>query len=302
MPLISVSLLVISSIILDSSITWKDLKIFREYLTNTANSALEKLEANKDVEDYTLLLETVFCRVLILNRRRPGELQRLPLYVYEEGGASEDQTYEEFSDLVTTSEKILMKTLKRVVIRGKRGRGVPVLFPSDVQAHIKNLLKNRNLFHSEPNIYLFGNPKTPEPICGYKTLRKHAQCSGVKQPSAITSTRLRKHLATLTQIFNISDSEIEQLAAFMGHTVGVHRGSYRLPDDVYQTAKLSKLLLLMEKGDSVKFKGQSFENIELDMGENLLDNDNGDESDDELWLEETISSPPLKTVNQPQTL
>nr|CAI5861226.1 unnamed protein product [Callosobruchus analis] len=98
-----------------------DLKIFREYLTNTANSAFEKLEANKDVEDYTLLLETVFCRVLILNRRRPGELQRLPLYVYEEGSASEDQTYEEFSDLVTTSEKILMKTLKRVVIRGKKG-------------------------------------------------------------------------------------------------------------------------------------------------------------------------------------
>nr|CAI5862378.1 unnamed protein product [Callosobruchus analis] len=58
-----------------------------------------------------------------------------------------------------------MKTLKRVVIRGKGGRGVPVLFPSDVQAHIKNLLKHRNLFHSEPNIYLFGNPKTPEPIC-----------------------------------------------------------------------------------------------------------------------------------------
>nr|CAI5861227.1 unnamed protein product [Callosobruchus analis] len=142
-----------------------DLKIFREYLTNTANSAFEKLEANKDVEDYTLLLETVFCRVLILNRRRPGELQRLPLYVYEEGSASEDQTYEEFSDLVTTSEKILMKTLKRVVIRGKRGRGVPVLFPSDVQAHIKNLLKHGNLFHSEPNIYLFGNPKTSEPIC-----------------------------------------------------------------------------------------------------------------------------------------
>lgn len=149
-----------------------------------------------------------------------------------------------------------MKNLKRVVIRGKRGRGVPVLFSLDVQEHIKILLKYRSNIFKKPNPFLFGHPDTGGPICGYKVISKYAVSSRAKNPKAITATRLRKHLATLTQIFNMTESEIEQLATFMGHTVGVHKGSYRLPDDIYQTAKVSKLLMLMEKGATSQFKGK----------------------------------------------
>lgn len=35
----------------------------------------------------------------------------------------------------------------------------------------------------------------------------------------------------------------------MGYTVNVHLNHYKLPDDIYQTAKISKLLLLSEKGN-----------------------------------------------------
>nr|CAI5829933.1 unnamed protein product [Callosobruchus analis] len=72
------------------------------------------------------LLETIFCRAILLNRRRPGELQRLPLYLYERN-ADEVGTekYEEFLQAVTPSEKILMQSLRRVVIRGKRGAEYP---------------------------------------------------------------------------------------------------------------------------------------------------------------------------------
>lgn len=73
------------------------------------------------------------------------------------------------------------------------------------------------------------------------------------------STRLRKHLATLSQLFNLSENEIEQLVKFMGHTPGVYRSSYRPGDDIYQTAKISKLLLVMEKGGANKFKGKSLD-------------------------------------------
>lgn len=211
-----------------------DLKLLKEYLITTGNTAAKNLQkTNNDVDAYNTLMETIFCRVLLLNRRRTGELQRLPLHIYEQDQNS--QKYEEFADVVTPSEKILMQTLKRVVIRGKRGRGVPVLFSNDVQMHISIPLQYRKNILQKNNMYLFGKPNTDKPLYGYKVLNKYATLSGAKNPKALTSTRLRKHLATLTQLFNMSDADIEQLAGFMGHTVGVHIGSYRLPDDVYQT-------------------------------------------------------------------
>ena len=92
---------------------------------------------------------------------------------------------------------------------------------------------------------------------------------GAKNLKAISSTKLRKHLATLTQLFNMTENDIEQLSNFMGHTTGVHRRNYRLPDDIYQTVKISKLLLLMEDGKADAYKGKSLDEINLNMEEEL---------------------------------
>lgn len=61
----------------------------------------------------------------------------------------------------------------------------------------------------------------------------------------------------------MKDTDIEQLANFMGHTQAVHRQNYRLPDDVHQTVKLSKRLLLMESGDADCYKGKSLDDITI---------------------------------------
>lgn len=97
---------------------------------------------------------------------------------------------------------------------------MPVIFSTDVQEHIDVLLQHRQRFFTDKNLYLFGNPKTTEPICGCKVLKKYATSAGAKNPQAITNTKLRKHLATLTQVLSMSETDIEQLATFMGHTVG----------------------------------------------------------------------------------
>lgn len=247
-----------------------DIKILKNYLEKKGEKEASKLNSNNtDVDSYRGLLETVFCRVLLLNRKRPGELQRMLLSTYI--NAEKRQSYEEFSEVVSATEKVLMKRFKRVVIRGKRGRGVPVLFSTETQSHIDLLLKNRkNFFQDEENPYLFGLPGRKTTIIGYKVLDKIAKNSGLKYPEAISSTRLRKHLATITQLFNMNDNDIEQLATFMGHTERVHRGEYRLPDDVYQTAKLCKILLAMESGSAAQWKGKSLDEIEMNFDENLL--------------------------------
>lgn len=263
----------------------QDLKKIREYVMKEAEVAEKKLKQNPTNQvAYNKLMETVFCRVILLNRRRPGELQRMQLDTYT--SSSDKRTYEEFSDAISSTEQILLKKLKRVVIRGKRGRGVPVLFSEDIQQHLKTLIRLRKNFVPEQNVYLFAKANFHTPIVGYKVLSKYAKNSGAQNPAAITATRLRKHLATLSQVFNLTECEVEQLANFMGHTTGVHKNSYRLPDDVYQTAKISKILLLMEKGNLVGHKGKTLEEINM---EEDLQNDNNSSGEDPVEEQDIIS-------------
>ncbi|CAH1102112.1 unnamed protein product [Psylliodes chrysocephalus] len=268
-----------------------DLKLLKEYLISEAENALKELKENSlNISAFNILLETIYCRVILLNRRRPGELQRMLLHTYE-NSEKKSESYEEFSEVVSETEKILLKKLKRVVIRGKRGRGVPVMFSSDTQNHITELLNVRPNFLGKENPYLFGKPGLTTPIHGYKIIAKYAKACGAKNPDAITCTKLRKHLATLTQLFNLTENEIEQLSTFMGHTSAVHRNSYRLPDDLYQTAKISKLLLLMEKGQAGEYKGKSLDDIPIDMDENLLlchDNERDNDGDSENEEQDVI--------------
>ncbi|KAJ3666268.1 hypothetical protein Zmor_001721 [Zophobas morio] len=47
---------------------------------------------------------------------------------------------------------------------------------------------------------------------------------------------------------------MEQIARFMGHTEKTHMEFYRLSDDIYQTAKVAKVLLMLNAGKGAEFK------------------------------------------------
>uniref|UniRef100_A0A2A4JQQ9 Uncharacterized protein n=1 Tax=Heliothis virescens TaxID=7102 RepID=A0A2A4JQQ9_HELVI len=223
-----------------------DLKLLKGHLLKKVQTCREAIKAKVATKThYCDMVESIYCRVLLLNRRRPGELQRVLLSTYEES-TNPQSHYEEFDKTLSKSEQILLRKFKRIVIRGKRNRGVPVLLSTDVQEDIDLLLTIRERFIPRDNLYLFARPGYSTTMCGYKVLNKMAKECGAKNPDAISASKLRKHLATLTQVLSMTENDLEQLSTFMGHTSGIHKKSYRLPDDVYQTAKMSKLLLLME--------------------------------------------------------
>ena len=61
-----------------------DLKLLKDYLIGKAKAAVSELHVNSgSLQAYNMLLETIYCRLLLLNRRRPGELQRFPLETYK---------------------------------------------------------------------------------------------------------------------------------------------------------------------------------------------------------------------------
>lgn len=78
-----------------------------------------------------------------------------------------------------------------------------------------------------------------------------------KQPGNLTSTKLRKHVATVSQLLNLQTHELDQLATFMGHDIEVHREFYRLPEE---TLQMAKVLFALQDGMG-KFKGKSLDDI-----------------------------------------
>ncbi|CAH0555105.1 unnamed protein product [Brassicogethes aeneus] len=220
----------------------EDLSKMKKYFDNLISTSIEKLQAdNKNESAYKILNEVTYCSLLMFNRRRVGELQRIPLNIYISN--KNNKPSGEFERLLSPSEIILIKRLKRIVIKGKRGRGVPVLFDTLTQKGIDIAINHRHNFFSEPNLYLFGLCQTDTCISGYHVFRKHVSIGlgDTSKVVSLTSTKLRKHLATISQILKMGQQDLEQLATFMGHTTKTHNEWYRLPSDVYQTAKVAKL-------------------------------------------------------------
>ena len=207
--------------------------------------------------------EVILTRLLLFNRRRQGEAGRMKIDVFEE--ASQVQMTSELRGTLSPLEDHLSSSLARVVIKGKRGRGVPVLLTPEVCNGMKLLVTSQEQVGVRDSPYVFANAASAgfHPLRGSDCLRKMAEMSGVRRREMITSTSLRKHVATVSQILNLKDHELDMLANFMGHDVRIHREFYRLPDACAQVAKLSKLLIAAETNAVGGNSGRSLGEIDV---------------------------------------
>ena len=79
----------------------------------------------------------------------------------------------------------------------------------------------------------------------------------------LSSTKLRRQVATLTRVLNLNYTEQDLLADFLGHDIRVHRKFYRLPEGTLQLAKISKVLMACKQGRLSEFKGKSLDQISI---------------------------------------
>ena len=110
---------------------------------------------------------------------------------------------------------MLCKTFARVEIAGKRGRTVPILFTSSMQRSIDFLIKTRKdvgVHDNNHHLIPFGSLS---PIRSSDSLYSFSRECVVAKPENITSINLRKHVATVSQIFNLEENELETMASFM---------------------------------------------------------------------------------------
>lgn len=207
----------------------EDIMKLTTFLEQTANICYEQLINLKSIEEYKVLVETTLILTILHNRKRVGDIQYLELSSYREQHDKAPPKENDFLSTLTENEKVLTQHYKKIVAIGKGSRPVTILIPKKIQKFytlIFNLRNNTAWFLPENN-YFFTYPKSTRWIDGCAVIRKYAKKSGVKHPELLTSSRLRKHIATVTQLLSLKTNEIEQLAKFMGHTVGTHQTFYK---------------------------------------------------------------------------
>jgi hypothetical protein len=86
----------------------------------------------------------------------------------------------------------------------------------------------------ESNPYLFAYESSEGYLSASVALKTFTSECGAESPLSLTGTHLRKHAATMCQIFNLNENELKQMADFMEHTFDVHLNHYRMPEQTTQ--------------------------------------------------------------------
>ncbi|XP_060936018.1 uncharacterized protein LOC133012072 [Limanda limanda] len=251
----------------------KDVQTLHSYLDVQQQDIHSKLSTETSPQTWSQLAKITMTQVILFNRRRAGEVSKMPLSAY----LSEDSSdpHEDVNEALSDLEKKLCQHFRRIEIRGKRGRKVPVLLTPAMQQALDLLVsKRQECGVPQENIYLFARPSAFTCYRGSDCLRHFAKVCGAKSPESLTSTKLRKQTGTLSQVLNLSNTELDQLADFLGHDIRVHRQFYRLPEGTLQLAKISKVLMALDQGRLAEFKGKTLDEINIDPEENVqMDSD-----------------------------
>ncbi|KAL1509927.1 hypothetical protein ABEB36_004591 [Hypothenemus hampei] len=235
-----------------------DILLFQAYLDDIAEKSYQNLISKTEVtKNYKILMECVLAKTVIFNRKRIGDVQYLQVNSYTKDNSNMNN-HEEFSSSLTAVEQILSKKFKRIIIDGKHSKPVPILFSKK--------FKIRKAYSIVPpsNPYLFANPNSVNSwMSGVHVLRRLAKESQAEKPHLLTSTKFRKHIATTLQLMDMQPDEMEQVAKFIRKKL-MKNFTGKLPQDIYQTSKVAKVLLLLEKGRGREFKGKNLTDIRLE--------------------------------------
>lgn len=207
---------------------------------------------------YAELARVTLSQIILFNRRRAGQVSKMSLEAFKKRDLTELNS--DIAASLSPLEQKLAKHFSRVEILGKRGRKVAIfLNPEVVNATTRLSEKRGSCYVHKDNPFLFGRPHClpTSHYRGQDCIRIFSRNCGAKNSDNLRSTYLRKHIATLSQILNLKNNELDQLAKFLGHVLRVHRDLYCLPEATIEMAKISKFLLAMEKGTLSKFQGKS---------------------------------------------
>lgn len=172
-----------------------------------------KLKKNYSDKHYILLRDSILAFLQVSNCKRAGEVERMT-----------------FDDLETV---IIKNDHCRLEIRGKRTKPVPLVLKKHVWDKLQMLISNRrNAKISKNNRYIFAtihdnNSHDFKYVSACQVLRKFAEACGAEMPETLRGTLLRKQVATHGGEVGLSDTQVNHLSIYLGHTKKIHEQNYR---------------------------------------------------------------------------
>lgn len=141
-----------------------------------------------------------------------------------------------------------------VVVCGKSRKNIQgyILIPPETRQAMDLLISTRSVpsVHVHPgNLYMFARINAQTAINGCVAMKETvSHCPNINHPQRITSTKLRKYVATVCQILDMKDNELQTLAVHLGHDVKTHKEYYRLSNSTNELSTVSQLLYAVESG------------------------------------------------------
>ncbi|KAG5891913.1 hypothetical protein JTB14_022663 [Gonioctena quinquepunctata] len=266
----------------------EDIQKLQSYLRDSLRANYAILIEHFCETAWLKLAETALISIQLFNRRRAGEIERILIDDFSSFEKIDEKSIGEAFHNFTLEEKQAAQKYVRFTIRGKLNRTVPVLLHREVLVCLQTLLRYRSEAHvSNQNPYLFGIPGILKGDHKYlsacRLIRKFANDCGAKQPETLRGTVLRKHVATMCANFNLQESEVADLASFMGHADKVHKEIYRQPILTREILHISKLLEAVQ--------GNNDEDSDIDS-------DGGEENDPALANVNTSQESPTASQNE----
>ena len=152
--------------------------------------------------------------------------------------------------------------LKVVYVSGKRHRKVPILFTEETTAAVCLLLATRSKANvSDRNEFVFARQfESNNHIDGWQAVRAVVMKANLKKPELITSTRIRKELATTLQLLDMNEAELTWVTNHLGHSVNVHKQWYRQEESTMELTKVAKILIA--KDDGINFQNKKMDDLD----------------------------------------
>ncbi|WAR30017.1 hypothetical protein MAR_003585 [Mya arenaria] len=226
-----------------------------------------------DNESYVSLQKAVITRLITFNARRGGEPGKLKVSqwptIKEGKGVLDEETQS-----LSVEEQLLAKSMKLGYVVGKGKRKVSILFlPETVRAIDLLILDRPSYFSNKENKYVFGRifKMSKMYLRGSDCVREVGCEAKLNHTQYITATQMRKYLATMLQLLDMSEPELRWITDHLGHSVDVHKKWYRVSNKAVELTKVASVLVAAESGFLQRAHNVPFDNISTANTQNTDD-------------------------------
>lgn len=188
----------------------QDVKLLNAYMANAHTVAENKFREHVSAETYAALAKVILGRVILFNRRKPGEVSGLKLEEFLSRKMYDSHHYAGVS--LSDLERTMCRFFTRIEIRGTCGRIVPVLLKQTFVLGLELLVKNRETCGvPAENPFLFARPSALTAYSGSSILQSYVKECGAESPETLTTAKIRIHFAAMLQMLNIDENEANQI-------------------------------------------------------------------------------------------